>query len=128
MNIETLRDHINTFEREVIDSGLKRDLDDYTQSLAASEGNILALREIAGQLLNSLNRIYSGDLPDSLSALLPGEGTGPFTDIPYNTNLEEIIENKEITQVEFFGQLSQLVAALTTHINKNSSQIETIEE
>jgi len=33
MNLEILQDHINTFTREITDSGFKRDIDDYITSL-----------------------------------------------------------------------------------------------
>ena len=52
MNIALLQDYIDAFEREVIDSGFKRDLDDYASSLPASQSNIVALRDIAEKVLS----------------------------------------------------------------------------
>ncbi len=42
MNIEILQEHINAFTREVVDSGFKRDLDDYISSFPAAQKNITA--------------------------------------------------------------------------------------
>ncbi len=69
MNIKILQDHIETFTREVVDSGFKRDLDDYIASLPNAQNSIITLRDIAGKVLSSLDRLYEGDLPDALRAL-----------------------------------------------------------
>ena len=61
MNIEVLQDNINTFTHEVVDSGFKRDLDDYQSSLPASQNNIVALREMAGKVQSVLDRLYDSD-------------------------------------------------------------------
>ena len=96
MNIQILQEHINTFTREVVDSGFKRDLDDYIKSLPASQNNIVALREIAEKILSFLDYLYTGDLPDALSVLLPKKEIRPFTEVPHNENLRKLFEDKEI--------------------------------
>ena len=75
MNIEILYEYISEFKREIVDSGFKRDLDDYIGSLPASENNIVALREIAEKILTVVDSLYSGDLPTQLKVLLPKEET-----------------------------------------------------
>lgn len=127
MNIETLQHFIDTFNREVVDSGFKRDLDDFSSSLPASQANILALRDIAEKVLAKLEQIYNGDLPAGLKILLPNAAPAPFTISPHNEQLLELISNKEIAQAEFFAQLAQLLAQLQAQIETNVGQVSKIE-
>ena len=128
MNIEILQDHIRTFTREVVNSGFKRDLDDYAASLPASQNNILALREIAGKVLSVIDHLYTGDLPDGLKSLLPREEIRPFTEVPHDSNLRELIENTEIPQPEFFNQLTNLINQLRQQIEQNVNEVTKIKE
>lgn len=128
MNIEVLQDYIHTFRREVVESGFKRDLDDYASSLAASQSNIVALREIAVKIQTSLDSIYGGDLPENLASLLPSGQPKPFTDVPHDENLRTLTEDTEIAQQEFFNQLNQLISQLQKQIQQNIAAIDNIEE
>ncbi|MHC4540179.1 MAG: hypothetical protein ACYTEK_25210 [Planctomycetota bacterium] len=128
MNIETLHDHIRTFKREIIDSGFKRDLDDYSISLPNAQTNIVALREIAGKMLPALDRLYSSDLPDSLRTLLPSEGIRPFTEVSHDVKLKDLIENTEIQLSDFFNQLTEFLNQLKSELQRNIKEIDRIEE
>lgn len=128
MNIETLQHYIDTFTREVIDSGFKRDIDDYSSSLPASQSNILALREIAEKVLASLDELYSGDLPDGLRILLPRAESPPFTDGTHRDNFRALVANKEIAQAEFFSQLTQYLSQLQSEVSRNIAEITKIEK
>lgn len=128
MNTQSLKHYADMFKREVIDSGFKRDLDDFISSLPASQQNILALREIAEKVRSSLDRIYDSDLREALRALLPTEKLRPFTEGPYNKELRELTENTEIPQTEFFSRLQQLLNKLKIDIEKNESQISQVVE
>lgn len=44
MNIEILQEYIKAFKQEVVDSGLKRDIDDFISSLPSAHHNILTQR------------------------------------------------------------------------------------
>jgi hypothetical protein len=126
MNIEILHDHISTFNLKVVDSGFKRDLDDYSSSLPSSQNNIVALREIAGKILSVLDSFYSSDLPDSLRALLPKKDIRPFLEMPHNITLKDLIENTEIQQQDFFNQLTQFINQLKKQIQQNINEINNI--
>ena len=127
MSFALLQDYINAFEREVIDSGFKRDLDDYIASLPASENNIVALRDIASKVLSGLQQLYSGDLPNDLAALLPSEQTPPFTAHTHDEDLRALIDDNEIPQAEFFTKLTPFLNQLNKQINRNVSEIEKIQ-
>ena len=128
MNIEILHDHINTFTREVVDSGFKRDLDDYSSSLPSSKENIVTLREIAGKILLVLDRFYSSDLPEVLIALLPKEDIRPFLEVSHYTTLRDLIKNTEIQQQDFFNQLTQFINQLKQQIQQNINEITKIDD
>ncbi len=128
MNIETLKQYADAFNREVVKSGFKRDLEDYIASLPASQSNILGLREIAGKLLSSLERIYAGDLPNALAALLPTPQVRPFTEFPHDQELRELIGNSEIPQQEFFNRLNSKLVQLKKQIDQNTAEITKIEQ
>ncbi|MBC8327055.1 MAG: hypothetical protein H8E27_15665 [Verrucomicrobia subdivision 3 bacterium] len=119
MNIEILQDCIDTFTLEIIDSGFKRDLDDFISSLPASQNNILPLREIGEKVLLNLDRIYGGDLADSLNVLLTREKSIPFTEAPHNETLRNLVDNIEIQQNEFFNQLAEILNELQRQIQQN---------
>jgi hypothetical protein len=126
MNIEILQEYINDFEREIIESGFKRDLDDFIGSLPASQNNIVALRDIAGNVNTAIWNFYSGDLPSELEVLLPKEQVRPFTKTTFNVKIIELIENKEIPQPEFFSQLTTILTQLQQRIQQNIAEINNI--
>ena len=128
MNIETLKQHAEAFTREVVNSGFKRDLEDYIASIPASQNNILGLREMAGKLLSSLERIYAGDLPEALAALLPNPAARPFTESPHVQELKALLADSEIPQPEFYSELNSKLAQLKKQIDQNANEITKIEE
>lgn len=128
MNIEVLQEYINDFESEVVGSGFKRDLDDFVGSLPALQNNIVALRDIAGHVYSEIENIYSSDLPNELELLLPKEQIRPFTETPFDQNLIDIIQNKEIPQEGFFNQLSAILNKIQAKINKNIAEINNIKQ
>jgi len=44
MNLETMNDHIRYFIREVVESGFKRDIDDYVASLPSHQSDIVTCK------------------------------------------------------------------------------------
>lgn len=123
MNIETLRNYAETFTREVVDSGFKRDLEDFISSLPASQTNILALREIAEKVLNVLDQLHSGDLPGALEALLPTKKIRPFTEGGHIEGLRSLLENVEIPLADFFADLNVKLPKLKQQIDQNIEAI-----
>lgn len=128
MNIEILQEHIDTFNKEIVESGFKRDLDDYISSLPSAQNNIIAMRDMAEKALSSLDDLFDSDLPDALEALLPPKKPKPFTEVPHNDNLRGLLENTEIQQPELFNQLTQFLNKLQKQIQQNLAEITKIEE
>jgi hypothetical protein len=126
MNIELLQEYIEIFTREVVDSGFKRDLDDYISSLPSAQSNIVALREITGKVITVLDHLYSSDLPEGLRVLLPKKQIKPFTETPHDVSLISLSENTEIQQQEFSAQLTQLLNLLNQQIQENITELDGI--
>lgn len=93
MNIQTLNECIQSYRELVVESGFKRDLDDYSSSLSSAQGNVLALREMAESIRNRLAIIYSSDLPQQLLLLLPKDEPRPFTETPHDKNLQLLLDD-----------------------------------
>lgn len=127
MNINTLNDYIEQFETEIIESGFKRDIQDYIGSLPNNQNNIVSLREIAKNILEVLNKIYKSDLSENLEKLLPDK-IKPFTKTNFYEDLQNLINNKEIEQNIFFQKLSQIIAQLNKLIQVNIAEIEKIKQ
>jgi hypothetical protein len=128
MNLEILQDHINAFNLEIIDSGFKRDIDDYVTSLPSMQNNIVSLREIAIKVSATLERMYDGDLPVALSALLPSQSIRPFTESPHASNFKTLLEDTTIQQSNFFSQLNQNLALLKKQLQHNLTEIKKIQD
>lgn len=125
MNIETLNESVLEFRNRVIDSGLKRDVEDYINSLGANQNNILPLRDIASQLREKLNAIHSSDLPDCLEFLFPTE-VKPFTSIGTFDKIEALLTDSKVPQNEFYQKLNQLLSELHSQINSNQKEVDRI--
>jgi hypothetical protein len=123
MNIETLAECISEFRIRVVDSGFKRDVQDYVQSLPQNGNNIIALREIAGKLRNGLQVIYGSDLPESLKRLFPTSRIRPFTEKDLLAEVTALIDNKTITLADFHSKLTVMVQQLQTDLQQNEAEI-----
>lgn len=128
MNIEILQEYISDFTREIVDSGFKRDLDDYISSLPASQNNIVALRDIAEKVLTALDNLFTSDLPSALDILLPKKQVRPFTEMPFDMKLRKLVENTEIQQQEFFTQLTQILSQIQQQLQQNITEIDNIDQ
>jgi hypothetical protein len=125
MNINTLKDYIVQFNSEIVNSGFKRDLQDYVGSIPNNQNNIVVLREVANSILLKLDDIYNSDLPENMEMLLV-EKIKPFTKKPYNDNFQELISDKEIDQANFFQKLNKLLTQINNEIQQNITEIDKI--
>ncbi|HEC64782.1 MAG TPA: hypothetical protein ENI23_05790 [bacterium] len=127
MNLQLMSDHIRYFTREIVESGFKRDIDDYLSSLPNHQSNIITLRDIATKVLNVLKRIYQSDLPDALQSVLPNEDLRPFTESPHYANIKKTVEDKQIELPEFYNQLNTYLTQLKSQLTKNEKALVTVQ-
>lgn len=126
MNIETISEYVQLFESEIIESGFKRDVQDYLNSLPSNQNNIVALRDIAENISKKLADIYSGDLPVALIKILPTSNTKPFTNTDFAQSMNDLVEDTEIDQPKFFSRLQQILTQLNQKIQENKQAIDSI--
>ncbi len=124
MNIETLLDNIGLFNNLLYDSGFKRDIQDYLASMPNNQSNIVTLREVAEKIKETLNKIYSSDLPESLKLVLPLKSLRPFTDTNHLEAVSILLDDKSIALNEFYNKLNNLLANLNTQIDSNKVKID----
>lgn len=127
MNINTLNDYIEQFETVIINSGFKRDIQDYINSFGQIQNNIVALRDIAEKVNSKLSEIYSTDLSDNLEKLL-ADKVKAFTETVYNESFQELINDTEIPQANFYQKLNQLLSQLNKEINANITEINKVKQ
>lgn len=126
MNIETISEHVQLFESEIIDSGFKRDVQDYLNSLPSNQNNIVALRDIAENISKKLTDIYDGDLPVALLKILPTSSQKPFTTTDFAQSMNDLVADNEIDQPQFFSRLQQILTQLNQKIQENKQAIDSI--
>lgn len=128
MNIEIMNDHIRYFYREIIESGFKRDIDDYLSSIPTHHDNIITLRDIATRVLNVLEQIYQSDLPEALKIILPKESPRPFTETPFEKTMRDLVNDTQIELTQFYTQLSSCLTTLQTQIKENQLELDKVQE
>lgn len=126
MNIGHLHECAQQFELQVVESGFKRDLDDYLASLPNMQSNIVTLRETASVIAATLDRIWASDLPDAMLALLPARNPGPFTASDHRDQLHALIADKQIELREFFRLFQERLTALRTQVIANHAAVQEI--
>lgn len=128
MNIESLFEYITSFETEIIESGFKRDIQDYLNSLPNNQSNIVTLRDIATKIHDVLKQIYTGDLPEHLLSLFPKKNIRPFTEANHNDDFDNLLSDKEIELANFFAQLNGFITQLNNQIQANINEIQQLRE
>lgn len=125
MNIQSLGEIIEQFQEEVVESGFRRDVKDYTGALSNNQNNIVALREIANKIYDYLTSINDTDLTEKLLLLFP-QTPKPFTQGNHYQLVSELLDDKEIPQAQFFQKLQQLINQLNKQLQQNQAKIEEI--
>lgn len=126
MNIQSLGEIISHFQELVVESGFKRDINDFSNSLNNNQNNIIALREIANKIYSYLKEINQSDLADNLARLFP-ETPKPFTEGNHFQNISELLSDNEISQDQFFQKLQQIINQLKKQLQQNESKVQEIQ-
>lgn len=125
MNIQSLGEIINQFEELIVESGFKRDVNDFSTSLSNNQNNIVALREIAEKILSYLKKIDESDLAENLKKLFP-ETPKPFTESNHFQNISELLSDNEIPKDQFFQKLQQIINQLKKQLQQNETKVQEI--
>lgn len=125
MNIQSLLEKIGLFENLVIESGFKRDVDGFIESISPQQNrqNLQLFQDIASKIQAYLMEIYESDLPEALQSLLPTDKTRPFTETDHIEKLNEILDDKELPTDQFFNKLNSLLSNLKSQLEKNRVEL-----
>lgn len=126
MNIESLLNKINLFKEFVIESGLKRDLIDYTNAIGQPQNrNLVFMKGLSETLKNYFFQIKNNSIDSELQIIL--KDTKPFTTIAVLDELEAINEDPEILPEDYFQKFYDLLERINQLIISNEDEIKTIE-
>lgn len=130
MNIQSLLEKIQLFEKLVIKSGFKRDVIGFRESIAPQQNrqNLQLFQDIAGKIDSYLKSIYESDLPESLESLLPTNSIRPFTETNHVEKLNEILTDSELPTDQYFNKLNSLLNNLQSQIENNETELNRLKE
>lgn len=127
MNIESLLNKINLFNELVIESGLKRDLQDYINAIAQSQNrNLVFMKDLSFKLKDFFIKIENYSLDPELKIIL--KDNVPFTSIEVLNEITELNEDPEILQDEYFQKFYNLLERINQLIVSNNEELESIEK
>lgn len=123
MNIANLLEKIDLFNQLVVESGFTRDVTEFTSATATTETsvNLASLRQIAGELLTSLEKIEDTDLRVELINLMPWRDS--FLQTDHTTPLRELINDPEVETADFHSRLTRILSKLGSDISSDQSEI-----
>ncbi len=125
MNIESILDKARSFDKLVIESGFKRDVEDYLQSIQPGQNRTLVfMRDIANKLIASLTYIEESSLAKDLKVIL--KKSKSFTDLNSLNQLIKLNENATINANTYFQQFSTILNNLIKVLNSNETEINEI--
>lgn len=125
MNIQSLLEKIKLFEKLVIESGFKRDVIGFKESISPQQNrqNLQLFQDITEKIKAFLEIIYESDLPESLQAILPTESIKPFTETNHLEKLSGILNDAELPTDQYFSKLNTLLNNLQTQIEQNQTEL-----
>ncbi len=128
MNIESLLEKINFFNEMVVESGFKRDVEEYQTAIQQpqTQTNIVALKDIANKLIESLQKIQESGLPEAMDILFPKKDV--FTNFEHLENLKNIVDDPEIDTSTFYTKLYKEITSLNTQIQSDSNDLEALKK
>ncbi len=125
MNIESLLNKIKIFNELVIDSGFKRDVTDYRQSIGQSQNqNLVFMKGLSDNIKTNLINFENNSLENELNGVL--RDNEPFTSQNTLEELNEIDEDKEIDGPQYFQKFNTILNKLQKSITANETELNTV--
>ena len=127
MNIESLLYKIEVFRELVIDSGFKRNLTDYKNSIAQPQNrNLVFMKDLSERIKKTLIYFENNSLNNELKVVLREEE--PFTNFTTLEELEKLDSNSEITGQKYFQDFNGLLTHLINSIDNNEKELKKVKE
>jgi len=127
MNIESLLNKIKVFQELVIESGFKRDVTDFKQSISQAQNkNLVFMKELSQKLRTQLNIFENNSLDSELGLVLRDEE--PFTSIEIISELDEIDDDTEIDAAGYFQKFNNILHQLEQSIQTNETELDSLRD
>lgn len=122
MNIESLLNKIKIFNELVIDSGFKRDVMDYKQSITQSQNqNLVFMKGLSENIKSNLIFFENNSLNSELNNVL--RENHPFTSLDTLDEIEDLNSNNEIDGREYYQKFHPILVSLQTEIQSNETEL-----
>jgi hypothetical protein len=123
MNIESLIEKINLFDELIIDSGFRRDVNDYIQSIQQSQNrNLVFMKDLSTRIKDLLVNADNYSLGSELKIAL--RDSAPFTELKTLSQLEEIDNDTDLDAAEYFQKFNVILAQLLQGIDSNVTELD----
>lgn len=123
MNIESLIEKIKLFEKLVIDSGFRRDVQDYITSTQQPQNqNLVFMKDLSEKVKTKLKEIDNYGLAEELEIVL--KNTTPFTSLETLKQLVELDADTEVAANAYYSSLNQILNSLIQSIDLNKDEVD----
>ena len=127
MNIESLLNKIKIFRELVVDSGFKRDVTDFKQSIAkAHNQNLVFMKDLSEKVKESLTFFENNSLDSELKSVL--RENEPFTSLETLSELEEVDSDSEIAGPQYFQKFNAILNRLQSSIQSNETELNQVKK
>jgi hypothetical protein len=125
MNIESLLNKIKIFKELVIDSGFKRDIIDYRQSIGQAQNqNLVFMKGLSQNIKLNLMNFENNSLNSELQSVL--RDNEPFTVLNTQNELEELDSDIEIDGQKYLQKFVVILDKLQKSIKSNESELNNV--
>lgn len=125
MNIESILQKAKLFKELVVDSGFKRDITDYLNSIQQSQNqNIAYLKDLSNKVIDFIDFFEQNNLNRDLDSILKDNQS--FFNSPFKENLIDLRDDAQIDSRGYYGKLQPILSSLNNEITKNDNEINSI--
>ena len=125
MNVDSIINKIKLFDELVIDSGFKRNIPDYINSIHQNP-TIVFMEGISERIQESFTTFTNNSLDSELTDVLTKKAA--FTSTGIAEQLQKLGEDKTIEAQTYFQKLNEILANLNSYIHENETEINEIRE
>ncbi len=122
MIIESILSKIELFKELVIESGFKRDIEDYLQSIQQTQNrNLVFLKDLSIKLRDAVIGIENRSLNSELEIVL--KSNKPFTNINIIERIQDMIDDNEINSDQYYDKFNSLLNEIANSIELNEQEL-----
>lgn len=125
MNIESILQKSNLFKELVIDSGFKRDIGDFVNSLQQGQNqNLVYMKDLSIRILSFIELFEKNNLNKELEIVL--KDTKSFLNLNIKESLINLNQDAEIDSRNYHAKFNQILVSLNQEVTRNDNAIKLI--